>query len=124
MDQRRLADEANERKDFEEERFVRLVRTLTYHCPSMRYHFNIIGTSFLFSSIFPIQTMSRNEKKDIRRRTADASRLDNFNDIGDIGEFEELAELSKGINKGKKGSSAESLSEEGTYYSQFNPLKQ
>jgi hypothetical protein len=54
--------------------------------------------SFPFS-----QTMSRNEKKDIKRRTADASRLDNFNDIGDIGEFEELAELSKSINKGKKG---------------------
>jgi hypothetical protein len=64
--------------------------------------------------------MSRNEKKDIRRRTADASRLDNFNDIGDIGEFEELAELSKGINKGKKGSSAESLFEEGTHFSQLN----
>ena len=59
--------------------------------------------------------MSRNEKKDIRRRTADASRLDNFNDIGDIGEFEELAELSKGINKGKKGSSAESISGEGSF---------
>ena len=70
------------------------------------------------SPIFPLQTMSRNEKKDIRRRTADASRLDNFNDIGDIGEFGELAELSKGINKSKKGSTAESLSEEGTPYSQ------
>lgn len=44
--------------------------------------------------------MSRDEKKAIKRRTADASRLDNFNDIGDIGEFEELAELSKGISKG------------------------
>ena len=75
-------------------------------------------------SIFYLQTMSRNEKKDIRRRTADASRLDNFNDIGDIGEFEELAELSKGVNKSKKGSSAESLSEEGTHYSQSNQLKQ
>jgi hypothetical protein len=57
----------------------------------------------LLSSPLSSQTMSRNEKKDIKRRTADASRLDNFNDIGDIGEFEELAELSKSINKGKKG---------------------
>lgn len=59
------------------------------------------------------QTMSRNEKKDIKRRTADASRLDNFNDIGDIGEFEEIAELSKSINKSKKSSSSDVFLEEG-----------
>ena len=61
-----------------------------------------------------MQTMSRNEKKDIKRRTADASRLDNFNDIGDIGEFEEMAELSKSITKSKKSSSSEGILEEGT----------
>ena len=41
--------------------------------------------------------MSRKDKKSIRKRTAEASRLDNFNDIGDIGEFEALSELSKGF---------------------------
>ena len=60
-----------------------------------------------------MQTMSRNEKKDIKRRTADASRLDNFNDIGDIGEFEEMAELSKSITKSKKSSSSEGIIKEG-----------
>lgn len=59
------------------------------------------------------QTMSREEKKSIKRRTANASRLDNFNDIGDIGEFEELAELSRGIKKGTKGLSADEFAEEG-----------
>ena len=63
-----------------------------------------------FSSSF--QTMSRDEKKNIKKRAADASRLDNFNDIGDIGEFEELAELSRGI-KGAKAGVSEGLGEEG-----------
>ena len=56
--------------------------------------------------------MSRDEKKNIKKRAADASRLDNFNDIGDLGEFEELAELSRGI-KGAKGGVSEGLGEEG-----------
>lgn len=37
--------------------------------------------------------MSRKDKKDIKRRTAEASRLDNFDDIGDIGDFEEMSKL-------------------------------
>jgi U3 small nucleolar RNA-associated protein 3 len=37
--------------------------------------------------------MSRKDKKDIKRRTADANRLDNFDDIGDVGDFEEIAKL-------------------------------
>lgn len=65
------------------------------------------------SSLHCQQTMSREEKKSIKRRTADASRLDNFNDIGDIGEFEELAELSRGIKKGTKDVSADGFAEEG-----------
>jgi hypothetical protein len=39
-------------------------------------------------------TMSRKEKKTIKKRTAEASRLDNFDDIGDIGDFDEIAKLS------------------------------
>eukprot|EP01034_Spumella_vulgaris_P022961 gene22961-29146_t len=42
---------------------------------------------------FVRMTMSRKDKKDIKRRTADASRLDNFDDIGDVGDFEEIAKL-------------------------------
>jgi U3 small nucleolar RNA-associated protein 3 len=49
--------------------------------------------------------MTRKEKQSIKRRSTDAARLDNFNDIGDIGEFEQLAELSRksGATKGKAG---------------------
>jgi hypothetical protein len=37
--------------------------------------------------------MSRKDKQSNKRRTAEASRLDNFDDIGDIGDFEEIAKL-------------------------------
>lgn len=37
--------------------------------------------------------MSRKDKKDIKRRTAEASRLDNFDDIGDIADLETMDKL-------------------------------
>ncbi|KAJ1439404.1 Sas10/Utp3/C1D family-domain-containing protein [Ochromonadaceae sp. CCMP2298] len=62
-DMLKLQEEAQERTNFEEERFVRL-------------------------------TVSRKDKKDIKKRTTESSRLDNFDSMGDVGAFEELAKLS------------------------------
>jgi U3 small nucleolar RNA-associated protein 3 len=50
--------------------------------------------------------MSRKDKKDIKRRTADANRLDNFDDIGDVGDFEEIAKLVGRSSSGAAGGSA------------------
>lgn len=58
---KKLAAEAAERREYEEDRFVRT-------------------------------TMSRRDKQDIRRREADAQRIDNMNEPGD---FDDLAEFSK-----------------------------
>lgn len=42
---------------------------------------------------FVRMTMSRKDKQDIRRRTNEASRLDNMNDLGDFGSLDELTRL-------------------------------
>jgi hypothetical protein len=56
--------------------------------------------------------MSRKEKQSNKRRSAEASRLDNFDDIGDIGDFEEVAKLasSSGSAGAVEGSSRSTLS--------------
>lgn len=77
-DQKLLDQEAEERRKFEEDRFVRL-------------------------------TMSRKDKKDIKRRTAAAQRLDNFADIADVGDFEELSDLANKMSR-RDASSATSSS--------------
>lgn len=54
--------------------------------------------------------MSRKDKKDIKRRTRDASRIDNFEDIGDFGDMEEISKLTSGADdsgKSKKKSLAD-----------------
>lgn len=48
---------------------------------------------------FVRMTLTRKEKKSIKKRTAEATRLDNFDDIGDVGDFEEIVQLSAGRNK-------------------------
>ncbi len=50
-----------------------------------------------------LQTLSRQDKKQMKKRAAAGDRLDNFDDIGDIGEFERLAELT---SSGAVGSSS------------------
>lgn len=61
-DQRQLQAEADERREFEEDRFVRL-------------------------------TLSRKDKKSLKRREQEASRLDTVNNMGDFGDFEELNDI-------------------------------
>lgn len=60
--EKELAEEESERRDFEEERFIRL-------------------------------TLSRKDKKSIKKRQAESKQNDLLGDIGDIGDFEELADL-------------------------------
>lgn len=60
--EKELAEEENERRNFEEERFIRL-------------------------------TLSRKDKKSIKKRQAEAKQNDLLGDIGDIGDFDELADL-------------------------------
>jgi hypothetical protein len=81
-DEKILKEMEEERRRFEEDRFVRL-------------------------------TVSRKEKKEMKKRQASASKVDLLADIGDIGEFEELAQLSKGNDKngGFGGSASEMPSE-------------
>lgn len=62
-DMKRLREEEEEKRNFEEERFVRL-------------------------------TMTKKEKKAIKRREREANRLDNFEDIGDFADLDTLAKLS------------------------------
>jgi hypothetical protein len=59
---KRLAAEEQERRDYEEDRFVRM-------------------------------TMSRKDKHSIKRRQAEAQRIDNMNEIGDFDDLEELNKL-------------------------------
>lgn len=66
--QKQLEEEAEERRKFEEDRFVRL-------------------------------TLSRKEKKSIKRREKLSQSHDMVGDIGDVREFEELADLASGISK-------------------------
>ena len=61
---RRLAAEEAERREYEEDRMVRL-------------------------------TMSRKDKQDIRRRTADAQRLDNMDELGGFDDLEDLGRLAQ-----------------------------
>lgn len=65
-DRVKLREVEEERRDFEEDRFVRL-------------------------------TMTRKDKKAIKKLQVNANKLENLADIGDIGEFEELNDLAAGI---------------------------
>jgi len=67
----------DERRDFEEERFVRL-------------------------------TLSRKEKKAIKRQRADSQKLDSLTDIGDIGDIDDLEDF-VGMRKGRQNSQSEPL---------------
>ena len=67
---KRLAAEEQERRDYEEDRFVRM-------------------------------TMSRKDKHSIKRRQAEAQRIDNMNEIGD---FDDLDELNKLVGREAGGS--------------------
>jgi U3 small nucleolar RNA-associated protein 3 len=62
-DAKRLAEEASERQQFEEDHFVRL-------------------------------QLTRKDKQAMKRRERDATRLDNFDDIGDFADLEALGDLS------------------------------
>ena len=72
-DAKALEKEADERREFEEERFVRL-------------------------------TLSRKEKKDMRRRQKEAGRLDSINSIGDIADLEELNDIAAMATRGENES--------------------
>lgn len=61
-DHKKLKAEADERRNFEEDRMIRT-------------------------------QMSRKEKIDIKRRSTQANRLDNFDSLGDIGDMQELSNL-------------------------------
>lgn len=58
-------------------------------------------------------TMSRKEKKTIKKRTAEASRLDNFDDIGDIGDFDEIAKLSSIASDGVISAAKRGIDDDG-----------
>ena len=69
---RRLAAEEAERREYEEDRMVRL-------------------------------TMSRKDKQDIRRRTADAQRLDNMDELGGFDDLEDLGRLAQASQRAGDG---------------------
>lgn len=67
-EQRKLKAEAEERRRFEEDRFIRT-------------------------------SLSRKEKKDLRKRSRDANNIDNFDSLGDVDDFQDLADLASRNNK-------------------------
>ena len=76
-DKKILDEEEAERRNFEEDRFIRL-------------------------------TMSRKDKKSIKKREKSMTNYDNMADIGDVGEFEELADLANSLRQSTGESAATS----------------
>ena len=68
-------------------------------------------------------TMSRKEKKTIKKRTAEASRLDNFDDIGDIGDFDEIAKLSSIASDGAISAAKRGIDDDGDGSDRLGPDK-
>jgi U3 small nucleolar RNA-associated protein 3 len=73
-DAKRLAEEASQRQQFEEDHFVRL-------------------------------QLTRKDKQAMKRRERDATRLDNFDDIGDFADLEALGDLSNSTTALRKTAS-------------------
>lgn len=74
-DAKSLQKEEDDRRNYEEDRFIRL-------------------------------TMTRKDKQSIKKRKADAQRLDTITDIGDIGGIDEFDDLKVGWNKSKAATSS------------------
>lgn len=101
-DAKALKKAEEERRDFEEERFIRL-------------------------------TLSRKEKKAMKRQRSESQRLDSLTDIGDIGDIDDLDDF-VGVGKGKSksnsdssfnlGANAEALQKAASVFKKFDDFAQ